>query len=165
MWNGDPLSLVLKHHCFGVNGCQCLNREDTVAKMAKIATRTIFLRRPKRPEVKEWTAVGATILLFERFVCLLFLPLALTVVGCSFLCSFIIVCVARPMFEMEWIWMLVRRVAWTCGSSLGCNCSRRQWPQDDSIARLTCCVRCRVRVLDESRVCVCVFVDRDFTHE
>ena len=89
VWNGDPHSLVLKHHCWDGNDCKCISKEDTVVKMARTATRTIFLRRPKRPEVKEWTAVGATIL-FKRFVGFLFLPLALTVVGCSFLCSFLI---------------------------------------------------------------------------
>ena len=88
MWNGDPLALTncIKHRCYVSNGCNCLSVEDTCQKMSRDMIQSLFLRRPRKPEVKEWKAVGAMIVLFERFVGGSFLPLVLTVVWVLVFC-------------------------------------------------------------------------------
>ena len=47
---------VLGHKCG--YGCDCVDAEDTIKRITLLIVRLVFWRRPKRPELKEWTAVG-----------------------------------------------------------------------------------------------------------
>ena len=39
-------------------GCNCESEEFTIQRVTYVLVRLVFWRRPKRPEVKSWTAVG-----------------------------------------------------------------------------------------------------------
>ena len=58
-WNGNPFDSRMVHYCWAGN-CQCAGFEDTVQHMARTLTQALFLRRPARPQIKEWTAVCPT---------------------------------------------------------------------------------------------------------
>ena len=57
-YNADPFSKECKHYCWDCNGFGCVNFEDTVQRMARVTVQTMLLRRPKKPEPKEWTALS-----------------------------------------------------------------------------------------------------------
>ena len=57
-YNADPFSKECKHYYWDCNGCGCVNFEDTLQRMARVTVQTMLLRRPKKPEPKEWTALS-----------------------------------------------------------------------------------------------------------
>ena len=58
MFNADPLG-PLKHHCYPGSPCRCASVQYSAMKMSRIAVRMLLMRKPARPQVKEWTAVGS----------------------------------------------------------------------------------------------------------
>ncbi len=59
MLNGIILfGTSIVHHCTASVGCKCTNFDDTIHKMTQLVIRTVFLRRPKLPQLKEWTALS-----------------------------------------------------------------------------------------------------------
>jgi hypothetical protein len=52
-----PMLGPLAHACLPLGACKCKSKEDTVKRMASILLRTMFARRPMKPELSEWTAV------------------------------------------------------------------------------------------------------------
>ena len=46
----------LAHKC-GFS-CTCTSKGNTIQRLIALVVRTVFYRRPKRPEIKEWTAIG-----------------------------------------------------------------------------------------------------------
>ena len=49
-------------------GCGCADAEHTTRRIVTLVIRLLFWRRPKRPELKEWTAVGTTAFVFKSNV-------------------------------------------------------------------------------------------------
>ena len=66
-WNSETFGAfttgVVTHHCWEENGCRCKCFEDSVQGMSRTLIQTMLLRRPKKPEIKEWTAVGSAAML------------------------------------------------------------------------------------------------------
>ena len=66
-WNSNTfvgISIgVVAHHCWPDNGCNCKCFEDSVQGMSRSLIRSLLLRRPKAPQIKEWTAVGSVAML------------------------------------------------------------------------------------------------------
>ena len=57
MINGELFTDQLVHHCSPFR-CNCKSRLDSVHRISKLLVRTIFFERPRKPELKEWTAIG-----------------------------------------------------------------------------------------------------------
>ena len=45
-------------HCCSPFRCNCKSRIDAVHRISKLLVRTIFFERPRKPELKEWSAIG-----------------------------------------------------------------------------------------------------------
>ena len=46
------------HHCYPGGPCKCKSVADTKDRVTNVILNTVFRQRPKKPEVKEWTAVS-----------------------------------------------------------------------------------------------------------
>ena len=111
-WNADPWGDI-RHHCYEANNCNCKTFEDTVQSMTTVLLQTLLLRRPKKPEVKEWSAVGVIGMCFPIVCCMSFL-LFCVILQCIYFYLF-----ARPKRQLERLRMHVWYSTQDRGSSFG----------------------------------------------
>ena len=60
MFNGDPFGVSIVHHCF-LGNCACTSPEDTLDRMSRLVVQLALARRCPRPQLKEWTMLGASL--------------------------------------------------------------------------------------------------------
>ena len=60
MINGELFTDSLVHHCSPFR-CNCKSRLDSGHRISKLLVRTLFFERPRKPELKEWTAIGHSV--------------------------------------------------------------------------------------------------------
>lgn len=58
MCNGNPFSDTPTHYCHPSVGCNCVSPAHTKRRHSKAMVRSLYNRRPRPPQVKEWTVVS-----------------------------------------------------------------------------------------------------------